>query len=222
MIRQWGLETLRSGEGVIDIGGDPGFAAAELLRSGVPVTVVDPGFGQAGKANSWTSQVLQDPSNWQRVPAGKVPFRLIRRPFNQDFVDEPEHASLLGGASALVSLYPDEATDFTLFFSASRGMRTAVIPCNECAQYFPKHDPTYEGFVNFLLERDMHQVSCLGGQRAALRRDWLSGSPFCQVVLQRTPPCDWAAALPRGPGGHWPPPEANPARHAAARQGLWR
>jgi len=177
MIRQWGLQTLQAGEGVIDVGGDPGFVAAELLRSGIRVTVIDPAFGVSGKADPTTTQFLTNFDDRQ--------LRLIRQPFNQDFVDDPKHVRMLRQASALVSLYPDEATNFCLYFSAAFAMRTALIPCNECQQYFPPHDPTYEGFVNHLLAIDYDNSRRFGN--APLQRERICNTPYCQVILQRTP-----------------------------------
>lgn len=178
MIQQWGLGTLQSGEGVIDVGGDPGFVAAELIRSGIPVTVVDPAFGVSGKSDPPTTQFLSLCD--QRL------LRVIRMPFNQAFVDNPAHAQLLRGASALVSLYPDEATDFCLYYTASVPMRTALIPCNECKQYFPPHNPTYEGFVQQVLSADFNYTQYFGNS-SLLKRERICNTPYCQVILQRTP-----------------------------------
>merc|ERR1711865_194015 len=108
MITQWGLEALRSGEGVVDIGGDPGFLAEALIRAGIHVTVVDPGFAQSGKADGATVSFINAPARSQQVRSGTVPFRLIREPFNDAFVKK--HAKFLQGISAMVSLYPDEVT----------------------------------------------------------------------------------------------------------------
>lgn len=200
MIQQWGLGTLQSGEGVIDVGGDPGFVAAELIRSGIPVTVVDPAFGVSGKADPTTQEYLRHFD--QRF------LRVIRMPFDQAFVDNPAHAQLLRGASALVSLYPDEATDFCLYFTAFSSMRTALIPCNECKQYFPPHNPTYEGFVQQCLCVDF-QYSQYFGNANLLKRERICNTPYCQVLLQRTPMQSWnqpgaqapadTPALPQGP-----------------------
>eukprot|EP00930_Biecheleria_cincta_P006598 TRINITY_DN107639_c0_g1_i1.p1 TRINITY_DN107639_c0_g1~~TRINITY_DN107639_c0_g1_i1.p1 ORF type:complete len:338 (-),score=11.77 TRINITY_DN107639_c0_g1_i1:12-1025(-) len=186
MINQWGLETLRSGEGVIDVGGDPGFLASELLSCGIHVTVVDPAFGFSGKTDRWTMEYLYDPSHQHRVRAGAVPFRVLREPFNETLVADPANAKLMNGFSALVSFYPDEATDFLMSFSAANASRTAVIPCNECKQYFPPHDPTYEGFVRQLLSKDRDNLRYYG-QVAPLQRRTLSGTPFCPVLLERSP-----------------------------------
>jgi len=196
MIQQWGLHNLQAGEGVIDVGGDPGFVAAELLHHGIHVTVVDPAFGYAGKSDAWTTAFLQDQSHWQRVRAGAMPFRICREPFDQVFVDDPKNAELLRGVSAMVSLYPDEATEFLLQYSAAHAVRTALIPCNECKQFFPPHEPTYEGFVKHLLVKDQQHLRRFG-QRAPLCREQLWGTPYCQVLLQRSPlPADRPRAAP--------------------------
>lgn len=188
MILQWGLNTLQTGEGVIDVGGDPGFVAAELLRSGIPVTVVDPAFGVSGKADPTTAEYL---SHFDQRH-----LRVIREPFNQAFVDNPAHGPLLRGASALVSLYPDEATDYCLYYTAFSSMRTAIIPCNECKQYFPPQNPTYEGFVQQCLCAD-YQYSNYFGNRSLLKRERICNTPFCQVILQRTPQTpSWNAQAP--------------------------
>eukprot|EP00929_Paragymnodinium_shiwhaense_P063652 TRINITY_DN3180_c0_g1_i1.p1 TRINITY_DN3180_c0_g1~~TRINITY_DN3180_c0_g1_i1.p1 ORF type:complete len:591 (+),score=119.17 TRINITY_DN3180_c0_g1_i1:221-1774(+) len=187
MIRMWGWETLAAGEGVVDIGGDPGFLAAEFLRLGIRATVLDPGCGQSGKADAATMAFLQDPSHAEKLPGNAPPVRMINKPFNQEFVDDPGNKEFMERITALVSLYPDEATEFLLSYSASKVMRTAFIPCNECQQYYPPHDPTYQGFVNHLIWKDKQQVDKLGGHAPTLRRERLLGSPFCQVVLVRDP-----------------------------------
>lgn len=178
MIQQWGLSALQSGEGVIDIGGDPGFLAAELIRSGIPVTIIDPAFGMSGKADPTTTEYLRHLD--QRY------LRVIRQPFDQAFVNDPAHAKLLSGVSALVALYPDEATDFCLHYTAFRAMRAAIIPCNECKQYFPPHNPTYEGFVQQLLCADYNYCRYYGSA-SFLKRERICNTPYCQVILQRTP-----------------------------------
>jgi len=176
MICKWGLRTLQAGC-VMDVGGDPGFVSAELLHAGINVTVLDPAFGCSGKA---------DPATTHHLSHSPANLTLIRKPFNQDFVDDPENASLMRNVSAFVSLYPDEATDFLIAFTAAHAMRIALIPCNECAQYFPPQEPTYEGFVRQLLMKDRYYASCYG-QKAHLQRERICGAPFCQTLLQRTP-----------------------------------
>lgn len=58
MVKTFGLELLRSGSGVIDVGGEPGFVAVALLEQGIPATVVDPSWGMTGKTNRLTNMEL--------------------------------------------------------------------------------------------------------------------------------------------------------------------
>jgi len=189
MIHCWGLEALQSGEGVIDIGGDPGFLAAELLRSNIPVVVVDPAFGVSGKQNSMTTRILRT------FDSGKL--RLIRQRFDQAFVDDPKNGEILCRASAVVSLYPDEATNQILYYTAAFALRTALMPCNECQQFFPPGNPTFEGFVEELLSLDMGYSQKFG--TAPMKREGLCDMPYCKVILHRSPtgPPRARAQLPR-------------------------
>jgi len=180
MISQWGLRALQAGEGVVDVGGDPGFVAAELLRENIPVTVVDPAFGASGKSDPQTSEILRLYRQFEGTQ-----FRLIRAPLNRAFVHDPKHRRILRGASAMVSLYPDEATDNCLYFSAAFDLRTVLMPCNECQRYFPSHNPTYEGFVQQCLKDDAKYSRVF--RNATMKREHINDTPFCKVILQRTP-----------------------------------
>merc|ERR1712151_446602 len=136
--------------------------------------------------DSATMRFLYDTSHMQEKDA-IVPFRVIQKPFNEDLVKDSEHSYLWQGMTAIVSLYSDEATDYVLRFSADRSLRTAIIPCNECVRFFPPHEPTYEGFVKQLLFTDRHAVQSSNNGVPALQREQIWGTPFCQVLLQRTP-----------------------------------
>lgn len=178
MVDRWGLHTLRAGSGVIDVAGDPGFLAAELLRRGICVTVIDPCFGISGKMDFLNSGYLNGFDGRH--------LRLIRKPFNDDFVNDPVNLALLRDASAIVSLYPDEATDICQRFTAEWSKRTLIIPCNECPEYFPPHEPTYEGFVKKILDKDREYVQ-QSGANAYLSRETLTNAPNCNTILVRTP-----------------------------------
>jgi len=188
MIQAWGIDTLRAGSGVVEIGGDPGFVASELLCNGIPATVVDPAFGLSGKASRYSQEAYCDWGQWQGQQA---PFTVLKEPFDSVFLENASNADILRNASAIVSLYPDEVTAFVLDVSVEHNMRTVVIPCNECAQYFPPHNPTYEGFVQQLLQNDYGHAKVRNCHTAPLQRSVLMGSPFCQVLLHRTPNVGW-------------------------------
>lgn len=180
------METLRSGDGVMDICGDPGFLAAELLRSGIHVTVVDPGFGQSGKTDPATMRYVNDPAHAHRVRSGVKPFTIIAEMFDEDFVNKrPETMDRI---SAIVALYPDEPTDYIIRLTADWNKRVAMIPCNECVRFYPPHEPTHEGFVKQLLRNDAQYLETPAGKQGGalpLRRETIFGSPFCNVLLHR-------------------------------------
>mmetsp|Transcript_111412 Transcript_111412/g.315422 ORF Transcript_111412/g.315422 Transcript_111412/m.315422 type:complete len:324 (+) Transcript_111412:67-1038(+) len=211
MIAKWGMHALCAGEGVVDVGGDPGFLAAELLASGIHVTVVDPAFGCSGKADAWTSAYINDPGHQHSVRPGVAPLRVVRECFDESVVQNPAYADIFRGASVIAAFYPDEATEFVLRYSAATATRTVVIPCNECKQFFPPHEPTYEGFVKQLLLNDSYNVRRFNSN-APLQRECLWDTPFCQVLLQRSPWTDADVAAHRGnkgPPGRWEATDAS-------------
>lgn len=177
MARHWGLAELRRGTGVIDVGGEPGFLAASLLRRGVAVTIVDPFWRLTGKANA-CADVAAAAATGGGLGAG-TRFEGLREKFDEVFL--ARRPGLVEGASVLVSLYGDEATDFCLRLAAERGTACAVIPCNECVQFFPQQDRTYEGYVQSLLAA---ALQC-GGR---FQRGLLLGAPFARALLFQPPP----------------------------------
>ncbi|CAJ1453770.1 unnamed protein product [Effrenium voratum] len=158
MVQGWGLAALRSGSGVLDVGGEPGFLAAALLSRGIPVTVVDLSWGKTGK-NNHTTQIedmeeagLPEHARFRAVPAA----------FDESFV--AEHRELVEACSALVSLYGDEATT----------------PCLHYVRFFPPHHRHYEAYVQALLA----DANARGGR---FQRGFLQRSPFSKVVLAQLP-----------------------------------
>lgn len=193
MIGHWGLPMLCAEEGVVEVGGEPGFLARELLLSGVPVTVIDPSFGISGKGNHYTDPVLNDPKYHQPMPSrgGRPMFRSIRRWFDQDFVAEETHRKLLENASCAIALYPDEGTEFFMYFSASqaRTLPSALLPCDDCRQFWPEHDPTYEGFIRHIVNTDEQRLNSFPQEeRHQLRKERFGGLPYSQVFLYRSQP----------------------------------
>lgn len=174
MVSHWGIETLNSGSGVIDVGGDPGFVAAALLARGVNVTVVDPTWRQTGKANPY-SEV-----EWAEKSPDGPKFGFVRAMFDQEFMEK--HKELAKGASVIVSLYGDEATLPCLEYAADNDKACAVVPCNECWRFFPPQNRTYEGYIQALLG----QIRQKGGR---LERVCLGPrTPFSRCLLVQAPP----------------------------------
>ena len=177
MIRTWGLELLQSGHGVIDVGGEPGFVAMAFLERGVPTTVVDPSWGLTGKTNRLTNidQMMQTP--------GCPKFSAFREMFDENFY--AKHKELVSSASAIVSLYGDEATEPSLRFAASLGKPCALIPCNECVRFFPSNNQTYDGYVQACID-----TANQNNGRFELVN--LVGAPFSRALLVQSPLPAWA------------------------------
>jgi len=177
MIRTWGFELLSSGSGVIDVGGEPGFVAMALLQSGIPATVVDPSWRMTGKTNRHTNieQVTQMP--------GCPNFAPFQENFDEGFY--ARHKEVVDSASAIVSLYGDEATEPSLRFAASLGKPCALIPCNECVRFFPSQNQTYDGYVQACMEAANEN----NGRFELVN---LVGAPFSRALLVQPPLPGWA------------------------------
>ncbi|CAE8636499.1 unnamed protein product [Polarella glacialis] len=113
MVQSWGIEMLRSGSGVMDVAGEPGFMACALLQRGIPVTVVDPSWAKTGKTNAYTQvqKVLEQ--------SGSAKLQVFSEMFDEAFV--AAHQDLVDDASAIVSLYGDQATSPCVHFAAKTG-----------------------------------------------------------------------------------------------------
>ena len=183
MIRTWGLDLLRSGTGVIDVGGEPGFVAIALLERGIPATIVDPSWRMTGKTNRLTNieQMVQMP--------GCPKFQAFQEMFDEHFYQL--HQDFVDGASAIISLYGDEATEPSLRFAASLGKPCALIPCNECMRFFPSHNRTYDGYVQACMD-----VANQNKGRFELVN--LVGAPFSRALLVQPPLPHWAKRYAEG------------------------
>jgi len=176
MVETWGLSNLQRGSGVLDIGGEPGFLAASLLDRGIAVTVVDGHWGKTGKSSSHTQ--LQQ-AKVDGLPSPQL--RAICTTFDADFVEE--HKELVENASAIVSLYGDEATTPCLQYAAIAKAPCVVIPCNECVRFYPPHQRNYEGYCQALL-------SFANDQGGRFQRAALEGAPFSRMLLVQLPDSD--------------------------------
>lgn len=174
MVKNWGLELLCQGSGVIDIGGEPGFVASSLIARGIPVTVVDPCWAMTGKVNKY-ADINCDP---------KVTF--FKENFDQDFW--ARNQQLVESCSAVVSLYGDEATEPCLQVSAALGKPCLCMPCNECLKFFPPEKQTYDAYVQRCMEFGNQQ----GGR---FEVSHLYEGPFSRALVVQSPLPDWAPAI---------------------------
>eukprot|EP00928_Gymnodinium_smaydae_P078854 TRINITY_DN62917_c0_g1_i1.p1 TRINITY_DN62917_c0_g1~~TRINITY_DN62917_c0_g1_i1.p1 ORF type:complete len:419 (-),score=55.64 TRINITY_DN62917_c0_g1_i1:346-1572(-) len=183
MIRNWGIDWLRSGSGVIDVGGDPGFLAAACLQRGIPVTVVDPTWRLSGKESVYSQVENYDCSYLQAY----------QQMFDNGFCSRNEQ--LVRNASVIVSLYGDEATAPSMQAAAAFQRPCLVVPCNECIRFFPPPPhQTYDGYVWSCVA----QGNQLGGFFEFAQ---LHGSPFSRALVVQSPMPSWASGVSRGPNG---------------------
>lgn len=178
MLANWGLDMLKSGTGVIDVGGDPGFVASALLKRGIPTVVVDPTWGLTGKGDKITATELADPGN----PS----FSAFQENFDEDFCRS--HREVIEGASAIISLYGDEATAPSLQIAAAFGKPSAIVPCPECVRFFPQQKQNYDGYVEFCLA----QGNAFGGRFELVQ---LHGAPFSRQLVVQSPFPVWGKSF---------------------------
>lgn len=172
MVCNWGLQTLCRGSGVLDVGGEPGFLASALLARGVGVTVVDPTWRITGKAHA------SNDCTWLRKRHPLLRFAAFSREFDERFI--ADYPRLVNDASVVVSLYGDEATGPALRFAAKVGKPCVIVPCNECVQFYPDYNKTYEGFCEALL----HEAYWYGGHFEPVLLDSM---PFSRTLLVQNP-----------------------------------
>mmetsp|Transcript_74083 Transcript_74083/g.173868 ORF Transcript_74083/g.173868 Transcript_74083/m.173868 type:complete len:329 (-) Transcript_74083:83-1069(-) len=172
MVCNWGLQNMCRGSGVLDVGGEPGFLASALLARGVGVTVVDPTWRITGKAHA------SNDCTWLRKRHPHLRFAAFSREFDERFI--ADYPRLVKDASVVVSLYGDEATGPALRFAAEVGKPCVIVPCNECVQFYPDYNKTYEGFCEALL----HDAYWYGGHFELVL---LTGMPFSRTLLVQNP-----------------------------------
>jgi hypothetical protein len=154
LIQSFGTETLKQGNGVLDVAGGKGKLSIELAVQGkIPSTIVDPLVRKHGKK--------LDPREAKRIRKMGAPHpNLVSKPFNQTtFLEENE--DLLMESSICVGLHPDECTEDILDLALRYNKPVAIVPCCVFNGFFPlrslpcgKPVRTYEDFLKYLLAKD--------------------------------------------------------------------
>ncbi|CAK0796887.1 unnamed protein product [Prorocentrum cordatum] len=124
---------------VLEVAGGRGRLAEELSARGVPVTVVDPRCG---------------PGEGARTHA--VPVHFVRAAFDGDCA-----VRLAEGASAVVAMHPDEATEASIDAALAAALPFAVVPCCVFPRLFPARRlrggqgvSGYAGLLRYLREKE--------------------------------------------------------------------
>jgi len=125
LVRRFGAEALRSGRGVLDVagGGAGGLSFFLSVVHGVPCTVVDPRPPHLSRRQ----RRLLEAATAAAAAAGAQPPCLPRH--EPRMWEAGSWGELLPGASAVVGMHPDGATDGIVQAALAAGLPGAVVPC---------------------------------------------------------------------------------------------
>jgi len=147
LLEHFGSAALSSGTGVLDVAGGRGELAFELqcVRR-VPCTLIEP---RPMKLDRRQAAML-------RKRPELVPPPQIQALFDDALCRAPEHAALIAGASIVVAMHPDQATEPAVDVALRCGKPFAVVPCCVFSRQFPERRldgqpvSSYEHFVEYL------------------------------------------------------------------------
>lgn len=159
LVSTFGIATLATGAGVLDVAGGKGELSRALGQRGIPGVTVDPMCG------------INEGSTDAGAESESFP-RNLRVSFNYQFGDT--HSRLLQKASCLVGLHPDQPTGAIVEVALAHDKPFAVVPCCVFSSQFPER--TVSGKV---VRRTEELVEWLCEQvRAAGRRPQLATLPI--------------------------------------------
>ena len=153
LVETFGSARLAAARGVLDVAGGKGKLAIELSAvHRIPSTVVDPAVRKK-RISSRDAKRLRKVA--VAVPAHIAALFDARGPF------AAQHDALLRGASCLVGMHPDEATEAIVDCALRFATPCAVVPCCVFAGLSPERRlrdggavRTYEEFIQYLMEKD--------------------------------------------------------------------
>jgi hypothetical protein len=153
LVETYGTALLSAARGVVDVAGGKGKLAIELSAvHRIPSTVVDPAVRK--------KRISSRDAKRLRKAAVAVPAHIAAL-FDARGAFAEEHRALLSGASCLVGMHPDQATEAIVDAALRFGTPCAVVPCCVFAGLAPERRlrgggavRTYDEFVQYLLEKD--------------------------------------------------------------------
>ena len=157
LVREFGVDALRGGAGVVDVAGGSGALSHELVtRWGVPCTIVDPARRRRATtarhrrlfaSRDANAAAIAAEIGWSaRSPLARHLLREwtgfgkaahVKRSFDASGMREANFAALLRDCSAIVGMHPDEATGALVDAALALRKPFAVVPC--CV--FPESHP---------------------------------------------------------------------------------
>ena len=177
LLETFGAEALQRNAGVVDVGGGGGELSFELhCRRGVRTTLLEPrevrlnagqrrflrklprSQGSERNEEGERSEEGEEGQTRQGSDGGhgaQGAYRHVRALLDDHFEASAEGGALLRGASCLVGLHPDEATELIVNAALKYGRPFAVVPCCVFPRLFP-HRPqvrTTAAFCDYLLRK---------------------------------------------------------------------
>ena len=157
LVREFGVDALRAGAGVVDVAGGSGALSHELVtRWGVPCTIVDPrGDGVKTTARhrrlfasrAANAAAVAADAGWStssplarhllREWTARREAAHIKRSFDASGMHDASFAATLRNCSAIVGMHPDQATGAVVDAALALRKPFAVVPC--CV--FPESHP---------------------------------------------------------------------------------
>jgi hypothetical protein len=119
LVRTYGRAALAAGDGVLDVAGGAGGVAFELLRKyGIPCTTVDPRPAHLSREQ----HAFLAAAGLDAAAPGALPR-------HEAMLFEARSWSRFAGASLILGMHPDQATEPIVDAAAQFGVPFAVVPC---------------------------------------------------------------------------------------------
>lgn len=143
LVDTYGIDTLSSGSGVLDVAGGNGDLSHALAKFGVPSVLLDP-----------NPRCVID-----------VPFAVVAEALHADGKDLTDRndkvGDLVSQCSLIAGMHPDQATEPIVDMALQLGVPFAVLPCCVMPALFPhrkqkrSNDPvrSYSAFCQYLLDK---------------------------------------------------------------------
>lgn len=221
LIDTFGTDHLRSGCGVLDVGGGRAGLSFELhCCQRIACTLIEP------RSVLLKSNQRRHVAKMSRQPSGQTGhppvFTHVRALLDEAFEASPQGAALLADCSMLVGMHCDEATEPLVRAAIRHGKPFAVAPCCVFPRLFAHRRLrsggrvlTYDAFCTWLCElcpgSEVAYLPFQGRNRVIFRRPAPIQAHALQPALRAIPP---VAASARAPP--WSPSESHPACRTCA------